>query len=403
MSTFPNGSPAAAPPGGEYLEFERPLAKLERQIEELEASQGVSGRDHSSMIRTMRSELLAARRKLYCQLDAWETVQMARHPRRPLTPDYLSMMVRDFCELHGDRSFRDDKAIITGFGRIGNFKCLFIGHSKGKDTKERLENCFGMAHPEGYRKALAKMKLAEKFGLPVICLIDTTGAYPGIGSEERGVAQAIAVNLQEMSRLRVPIVCVVIGEGGSGGALGIGVGDQVAMLEHAYYSVISPEGCAAILWKSADETQTAAKALRFTAKDLKRLGLIDEIIKEPLGGAHRDPAVTAASVEKYIVGTLRELKRCKVDTLVRRRYRKWRQIGSFYTDGKSVSAKTGVKKSKSPAAKGNAAETTPTSTKGAGDNGQGLVKTASAKIGAPESAAPAADPMSTPVPQPSGA
>lgn len=403
MSVIPNGSPTLVPTNGDYLEFERPLAKLERQIEELEATQSTTGRDHSAMIRTMRSELLAARRKLYSQLDAWETVQMARHPRRPLTPDYLSMMVRDFCELHGDRDFRDDRAIITGFGRIGNFKCLFIGHSKGKDTKERLENCFGMAHPEGYRKALAKMRLAEKFGLPVVCLIDTAGAYPGIGSEERGVAQAIAVNLLEMSRLRVPIICIVIGEGGSGGALGIGVGDRVAILEHAYYSVISPEGCAAILWKSAEETRTAAKSLRFTSKDLKRLGLIDEIIREPLGGAHRDPAATAASVEKYIVDTLRELRRLKTDTLVRRRYRKWRQIGSFFTDGKLPVIKTTAKRAKARPVKDSGAEASPARLKEGGGNGQGAVKTAAAKIVAQESPTPAVVSAAVAVSQPSQA
>ncbi len=345
MTGSPNG--ATGFNGGDYLEFERPLAKLERQIEELEASQAASGRDHSAMIRTMRAELLAARRKLYSKLDAWETVQMARHPRRPLTPDYLGLMVRDFCELHGDKDFRDDKAIITGFGRIGSHKCMFIGHSKGKDTKERLENCFGMAHPEGYRKALAKMKLAEKFGVPIVCLIDTAGAYPGIGAEERGIAYAIAVNLLEMSRLRVPIVCVVIGEGGSGGALGIGVGDRVAIMEHAYYSVISPEGCAAILWKSGEHARTAAASLRFTARELKKLGLVDEIIKEPLGGAHRDPAAAAANVEKFIVDSLRELKRVRLETLLRRRYKHWRHIGSFFTNaGKTAVAKPTVRRAK---------------------------------------------------------
>ncbi len=337
MSIILDGSTALN--GGNYLEFERPLAKLERQIEELEAGQATTGRDHSAMIRTMRSELLGARRKLYTRLDAWETVQMARHPKRPLVPDYLNLMVRDFCELHGDRQFRDDRAILTGFGRIGNFKCMFIGHNKGKDTKERLENCFGMAHPEGYRKALAKMKLAEKFGVPVVCLIDTTGAYPGIGAEERGIAQAIAVNIQEMSRLRVPIVCVVLSEGGSGGALGIGVGDRMAILEHAYYSVISPEGCAAILWKSGEFASQAAKSLKFTAKDLKKLGLVDEVIKEPLGGAHRDPPVAAANVERFIVDTLRELRRAKVETLLKRRYRRWRDMGSFFVDANNPPAK----------------------------------------------------------------
>jgi len=339
---------------GSTLEFERPLVKIEKQIEELEASQPTTGRDHSATIQSMRTELQVARRKLYANLDAWETVQMARHPKRPLMPDYLNLMVRDFCELHGDRNFRDDRAMLTGFGRIGNFKCMFVGHSKGKDTKERLENCFGMAHPEGYRKALAKMKLAEKFNLPVVSLIDTAGAYPGIGAEERGVATAIAVNLMEMARLRVPIICVVIGEGGSGGALGIGVGDRLAVLEHAYYSVISPEGCAAILWKSAEHAQTAAKALKFTSKDLKRLKLIDAVIKEPLGGAHRDPAAAAANVEKFIIESLRELRRCKIDTLLRRRYKRLRELGSFFTDpGTSKPARASKAKPRAKAASGN--------------------------------------------------
>ncbi|MEK6644240.1 MAG: acetyl-CoA carboxylase carboxyltransferase subunit alpha [Planctomycetota bacterium] len=323
-----------------YLEFEKPLERIERQIEELEASQAVTGRDHSAMIRTVRGELLVARRKLYSNLDPWETVQMARHPKRPLTPDYLNLMVRDFVELRGDKNFRDDRAIVTGFGRIGNLKCMFIGHNKGRDTKERLENCFGMAHPEGYRKALLKMRLAEKFGLPIVCLIDTAGAYPGIQSEERGIAHAIAVNLMEMPRIRVPIVCVVIGEGGSGGALGIGVGDRVAIMEHAYYSVISPEGCAAILWKSAEHASTAAKALKFTGRDLMKLKLIDEVIKEPLGGAHRDPVTAAANMEKYIVDTLRDLKRVKIDTLLKRRYTRLRELGSYFESQTAPTVKT---------------------------------------------------------------
>lgn len=323
---------AVTSPDAGYLEFERPLAKIENQIQELEASQALGGRDHSETIRTVRTELQGARRKLYASLNPWETVQMARHPKRPLVPDYLNLMVRDFCELHGDRNFRDDRAILTGLGRIGSFKCLFVGHNKGKDTKQRLENCFGMAHPEGYRKALTKMKLAEKFGLPVVCLIDTAGAYPGVGAEERGIASAIATNLMEMARLQVPVVCVVIGEGGSGGALGIGVGDRLAVMEYAYYSVISPEGCAAILWKSAEHAKTAAAALKFTAKDLKKLGLIDDIIKEPPGGAHRDPAAAAANLETYILESLKDLKRCKPETLLRRRYKRLRELGGFFTD-----------------------------------------------------------------------
>ncbi len=380
MSTTPNGSNGNN--GIAYLEFERPLAKIEKQIEELEANQAVTGRDHSAMIRTVRAELLAERRKVYSRLTAWETVQMARHPKRPLTPDYLNLMVRDFCELHGDKNFRDDRAIITGFGRIGNHKCMFVGHNKGKDTKERIENCFGMAHPEGYRKALSKMKLAEKFGLPIVALIDTAGAYPGIGAEERGIAHAIAVNLMEMSRLRTPIVCIVIGEGGSGGALGIGVGDRVAMLEHSYYSVISPEGCAAILWKSAEYASTAAASLKFTSKELAKLNLIDDVIKEPLGGAHRDPTATAASMERYIVDTLRDLKRSKIDNVVKRRYKKWREIASFFTDvsqnGNGTAAKNSGKtgsvtkraRAKAVAAGSNAGQ----------DDSAGSKRTAAAKV-----------------------
>ncbi|MCZ6699456.1 MAG: acetyl-CoA carboxylase carboxyltransferase subunit alpha [Planctomycetota bacterium] len=330
----------SGPANDGFLEFERPLAKIEHQIEELEANQSATGRDHSVMIRTVRTELVQARRKLYSKLSAWETVQMARHPKRPLVPDVLGLMVRDFCELHGDRNFKDDRAIITGFGRIANLKCMFIGHNKGKDTKQRLENCFGMAHPEGYRKALAKMKLAEKFGVPVVCLIDTAGAYPGVGAEERGIAQAIAVNLLEMSRLRVPIVCVVVSEGGSGGALGIGVGDRVAILEHAYYSVISPEGCAAILWKSGEYAPDAARSLKFVSRELKRLNLVDEVIKEPLGGAHRDPATMAANIEKYVVENVRELKRLSPETLVKRRYKRLRSLGAFFTHAGSAAPKT---------------------------------------------------------------
>src|SRR5262249_2779321 len=246
--------------GNGYLEFERPLVRIEQQITELEALQVQTGRDHTEMIRTVRAQLVTERKKIFARLTAWETVLVARHPKRPLLTHYIDQIVKDFVELKGDRSFRDDKAIITGFGRIAGHKVMLVGHNKGRDTKERIENCFGMAHPEGYRKAMLKMKMAEKFRLPVVCLIDTSGAYPGIGAEERGIAQAIAYNLQVMPQLKTPIICVVIGEGGSGGALGIGVGDRVAVLEHAYYSVISPEGCAAILWKSGEFASQAAEA-----------------------------------------------------------------------------------------------------------------------------------------------
>jgi acetyl-CoA carboxylase carboxyl transferase subunit alpha len=336
MATDTNHKAPAATASGNgfqgYLEFEKPLARIERQIEELEASQAQTGRDHSEMIRTIRAELIAERKKIFANLSAWETVQVARHPKRPLVSHYIDLMVRDFCELRGDRTFRDDKAIITGFGRLAGHKVMIVGHNKGRDTRERIENCFGMAHPEGYRKALLKMKLAEKFRLPVVCLIDTAGAYPGIGAEERGIAQAIAVNLMEMSRLRTPIVCVVVGEGGSGGALGVGVGDRVAVMEYAYYSVISPEGCAAILWKSGEYAADAARALRITSKDLKKFHLVDDIIREPLGGAHRDHESAARNLEKYIGDSLRALKRVRLDTLCRRRYKRWRDIGCYFAE-----------------------------------------------------------------------
>jgi len=327
---------SSAPAGGpNNLDFEKPLTRIETQIRELEASQARTGRDYSDQIRKMRAELLTTLRKTYAKLTAWETVMVARHPQRPLTTDYIQMMVKDFCELHGDRAFRDDKAIVTGFGRIAGQKVMLVGHRKGKDTKQKIECCFGCAHPEGYRKALRAMKLAAKFGLPVVSLIDTPGAYPGIGAEERGQAQIIAKNLMEMSLLRTPIVIVVIGEGGSGGALGIGVGDRVAVMEHAYYSVISPEGCAAILWKSGEYAQQAAELLKMTSKELKKLDLIDEVIREPLGGAHRNPQQAASNVERYLSQTLRSMKRTKIDTLLERRYKRLRELGSFFESASS--------------------------------------------------------------------
>lgn len=312
------------------LEFEKPLLLLEQQINELQAQQGRTGRDLSRELRQFRNQLEQMTRRIYSKLTAWETVQVARHPRRPLLPDYINMMVKDFCELHGDRRFADDPAIMTGFGRIGGHKVMLIGHNKGRDTREKIRCNFGCAHPEGYRKALLKMKLAAKFRLPVVSLIDTQGAYPGVGAEERGIAQAIAENLFEMARLPVPIVCVVIGEGGSGGALGIGVGDRVAMLQHAFYSVISPEGCAAILWRTAEKARDAAEALRLTAPELQRLGLIDDIIPEPLGGAHRNPEAAVEAVEQYLTRTLRDLKRIKPENLLQRRYARLRAMGSFF-------------------------------------------------------------------------
>jgi len=253
---------------------------------------------------------------------------VARHPKRPLLNDYLDLMVKDFRELHGDRCFGDDLAIITGLGRIGRQKVLIVGQNKGKSTKQKIACNFGCAHPEGYRKAIAKMKFAQKYAIPIVTFIDTPGAYPGIGAEERGQAQAIAVNLMVMSRLTVPIISIVIGEGGSGGALGIGVGDRLAMLEFAYYSVISPEGCAAILWRDGSQAELAAEALKLTSKDLYKLELVDAVIPEPLGGAHRNVHDTVYNVERYIVKTLRDLKRTKIENLLENRYRKLRSIGT---------------------------------------------------------------------------
>ena len=311
------------------LPFETQAIEIERQIESLEQREDASAyHDEVSSLRQSRDSLLA---KLYTNLSPWDTVRVARHPDRPQSADYIQMICRDFRELHGDRHFGDDPAILAGFGRIGSHKAMIIGHQKGRTTEQKVACHFGCAHPEGYRKALAKMKLAEKFSLPVVTLIDTPGAYPGIKAEERGQAEAIAMNLREMSRLRTPIVCVVIGEGGSGGALGIGVGDRIAMLEHSWYSVISPEGCAAILWKVANEqtNDEAAHALALTARDNRRNGLIDAVIEEPVGGAHRNPQSAAQAVEHWLADQLSELKRFNPRTLVDRRYEKYRSIGAM--------------------------------------------------------------------------
>ena len=321
---------SAARPLGFLLEFEKPLAVMEREIEKFEADQSETGRDFSETIKSIRSELTSLLTKTYENLTPWETVQVARHPRRPLLRDYIRMITKDFVELNGDRVSGNDGAIICGFARMAGQKVMLIGHQKGRDTREKIAANFGCAHPEGYRKALQKMKLAAKFHLPVVCLIDTPGAYPGVESEERGIAQAIAVNLMEMSMLPTPIVAVVIGEGGSGGALGIGVADQMAVMEHAYYSVISPEGCAAILWKSGEQVRDAANALKFTSKDLKKMNLIDAVLPEPLGGAHRDPQKAARTVETWIGRKLRDLRRLKIETVLKRRYDKIRAFGTAF-------------------------------------------------------------------------
>ena len=313
---------------GDHLDFEEKVADLDRQMKELRRLSSIKGIDYSAEIRRLQREQVTELKRIYSNLTAWQTVQVARHPKRPLLDDYLDLMVKDFRELHGDRCFGDDRAIITGFGQIGREKVLVVGQNKGKNTKEKVVCNFGCPNPEGYRKALIKMKFAEKYGIPVVTLIDTPGAYPGIGAEERGQARAIAANLLEMSRLRVPVVCICIGEGGSGGALGIGVGDRLAMLEFAYYSVISPEGCAAILWRDGSQAAHAAEALKLTSKDLYKLELVDAVIPEPLGGAHRNVHDTVYNVERYIVKTLRDLKRTKIENLLENRYRKLRSIGN---------------------------------------------------------------------------
>ena len=320
-----NGKAPANP--RHVLEFEKPLLHLEQQVAELEALQEQKQIDYSREIRTLRTNYTSMLRKTFDNLSAWETVQVARHPQRPLFKDYVDMICREFRELHGDRRFGDDHAMMCGLARLGGHKVMLIGHHKGRDTKEKIKCHFGLAHPEGYRKALRCMKLAEKFGLPVVTLVDTAGAYPGIGAEERGQAESIAKNMLEMSRLRTPILTIITGEGGSGGALGIAVADKVAMMEFAWYSVISPEGCSGILWKGSVNASEAAEALKLTSKDLMKLGVIDQVVAEPLGGAHRDPHTAAHNLEQFISKQLRDLKRCKIENLLERRYEKFRNMG----------------------------------------------------------------------------
>jgi acetyl-CoA carboxylase carboxyl transferase subunit alpha len=309
------------------LEFEKPFAKLEEQIRAMEEDQQKRGVDLTTEIREIRKNLTAMIRKKYSALTPWEIVQVARHPDRPQTVDYVDAFVKDFKDIHGDRLFRDDLAVMCGLGRIAGEKVMIVGHRKGRDTREKVACFFGCAHPEGYRKAMRCMRMAEKYNLPVVSFIDTQGAYPGIGAEERGIAEAIAVNMREMSLLRVPIVGAVIGEGASGGYLGIGVADRLIMLEFAYCSVITPEGCAAILWRTAEKAPEAAQALRLTAKDLMEFKVIDEIVPEPLGAAHRMPREMSIALERRIGRHLRELKQLPVDTLLERRYEKLRRVG----------------------------------------------------------------------------
>jgi acetyl-CoA carboxylase carboxyl transferase subunit alpha len=309
------------------LEFEKPFVKLEDQIRELEEKQRASGVDSSAEVRDIRKHLVTMIRKKYAALTPWEIVQVARHPDRPQTTDYIEAFAKDFKELRGDRLFRDDKAVICGLGRIAGERVMIVGHRKGHDTREKVECFFGCAHPEGYRKAMRCMRMAEKFGLPVVAFIDTQGAYPGIGAEERGIAESIAMNLREMAVLRTPIVGTVIGEGASGGYLGIGVADRLLMLEYAYCSVITPEGCAAILWRTAEKAPVAAQALRLTAADLKEFGVVDDIVPEPLGAAHRNPREVAVTLERRIGRYLRELKQIPMDDLLEQRYQKLRRVG----------------------------------------------------------------------------
>ena len=314
---------------GFTLDFERPILELEQKIQELKNLPVNKSINMDSEITRLEQKLDQAKKEVYQQLTPWQRVQLARHPKRPYTLDYVAKFMTDFVELHGDRTFADDKALIGGFAKLDGIKVLLVGHQKGRDTKENLFRNFGSAHPEGYRKAIRLMQLAAKFGVPILAFVDTPGAYPGIGAEERGQALAIAVNLRGMARLPVPIIVAVIGEGGSGGALGIGVGDRILVLENAYYSVISPEGCAAILWKDRAKAPEAAAALKLTAKDLLELDLIDEVVPEPLGGAHRDLDTTAENLKASLKRHLQELQKLSPEELTAGRLAKFRRMGLF--------------------------------------------------------------------------
>ena len=313
----------------QLLDFEKPIAEMERELEKLLAKSSSQNIDLSEQIANMEIKLVETRAAIYENLSPWQRVQIARHVQRPYMLDYVSLAFTDFFELRGDRRVGDDKSMPGGFAKLGGQRVMVIGHQKGRDTKENLMRNFGSAHPEGYRKALRLMRLAEKCGIPIICLIDTPGAFPGIGAEERNIAEAIAHNLRDMMLLKVPIVAVVLGEGGSGGALGIGVVDSVLMMENAYYSVISPEGCAAILWKHRKHAPEAAEAMKIAAPDLKKLKLIDEVIPEPLGGAHHDHAAAAMALRASISAQLEELLPLPVAELLSRRYQKFRQYGDW--------------------------------------------------------------------------
>ncbi len=312
-----------------FLEFEKPLESLYEQLGKIKQVGEEGDIDVSEMIRTLELKIRNKQREIYNNLSGWQKVQLSRHPERPYTLYYIKQMCKKFVELHGDRNFRDDKAIVGGIGMLDSHSVVILGHQKGVNTKMRQYRNFGMANPEGYRKALRFMKLAERFNLPVVCLIDTPGAYPGIEAEDRGQAEAIARNLFEMAQLKVPIVCVVIGEGASGGAIGIGLGDRVFMLENTWYSVISPESCSSILWRSWDYKEQAAEALKLTADNMLEFGIVDDIIKEPTGGAHTSPEEMAKLLKRQIKKAIAELKELSTDQLIDQRIRKYRKIGQF--------------------------------------------------------------------------
>ena len=312
-----------------YLEFEQPIADLEAKIEELQLVGNDNDINIAEEISKLREKSIKLTESIYTDLSPWQIVQVARHPQRPFSGDYIKRIFTDWDELHGDRHYGDDKAIIGGVARLTDTPVMVIGQEKGRSVKEKVARNFGMPRPEGYRKALRLMEMAERFKMPVVTLIDTPGAYPGIDSEERGISEAIAQNLAVMSRLKTPVICTVIGEGSSGGALGIGVGDRVATLQYSYYSVISPEGCAGILWKSHEFAERAAKALKFTSADLLRFGVIDDVIEEPLGGAHRDHHQIANRLKVYLIRTLRELSEMDREQLLQHRYEKFRRMGVF--------------------------------------------------------------------------
>jgi len=310
-----------------YFSFEAPIVEIEKRIEELKSTTGFD--DNSPEIRELRKQIEDLKNKIYSNLNEWQIVEISRHPNRPTFVDYLNSIFSDFVELAGDRYFGDDKAIIAGFGRLDGRSVCIIGQEKGKDLDDKVKRNFGMPHPEGYRKALRIMKLAERFKIPVLTFIDTAGAYPGIGAEERGQGEAIARNLFEMAQIRVPIIATVISEGGSGGALAIGVADRVLMLEYAIYSVISPEGCASILWKDASKAPEAAKALKLTAKWCKEFGIVDKIIKEPLGGAHLNPEFVFNNLKSELIKELKVLSKFSPEQLIKMRYNKFRNIGAY--------------------------------------------------------------------------